>query len=62
MVVRLQHIPFDYDNKAVFGAKVIAYLATGFAIPFVAAYYQRCVLGLFASNSGLIDYRRTKSS
>lgn len=41
-VVRaVQHIPFDYDNKPVFGAKVAAYLLTGFAIPFVAAYYQR---------------------
>ena len=58
----MQHIPFDYDNKAVFGAKVIAYLATGFAIPFVAAYYQRCVLERFALSSDLIDRRRTKSS
>lgn len=36
----VQHIPFDYDKKAVFGVKVTAYLVTGFAIPFVAAYYQ----------------------
>ncbi|KAI0773811.1 hypothetical protein C8Q74DRAFT_1368361 [Fomes fomentarius] len=35
-----KHIPFDYDKKAVFGVKVTAYLVTGFAIPFVAAYYQ----------------------
>ena len=35
-----QHIPFDYDKKAVFGVKVAAYLITGFAVPFVAAYYQ----------------------
>ena len=41
VVPSLQHIPFDYDNKPVFGAKVAVYLLTGFAIPFVAAYYQR---------------------
>ena len=41
VVPSLQHIPFDYDKKAIFGTKLVVYLATGFAIPFVAAYYQR---------------------
>ena len=36
----MQHIPFDYNKKGIFGAKVAAYLVTGFALPFVAAYYQ----------------------
>ncbi|KAI0723438.1 hypothetical protein C8Q76DRAFT_794378 [Earliella scabrosa] len=35
-----KHIPFDYDKKGTFGVKVVAYLVSGFAIPFVAAYYQ----------------------
>ncbi|KAI0649981.1 hypothetical protein C8Q79DRAFT_941801 [Trametes meyenii] len=35
-----KHIPFDYDKKGVFGAKVASYLIFGFSIPFVAAYYQ----------------------
>ncbi|KAI0721912.1 hypothetical protein C8T65DRAFT_629638 [Cerioporus squamosus] len=35
-----KHIPFDYNKKGIFGAKVAAYLVTGFAIPFVAAAYQ----------------------
>ncbi|RPD61965.1 hypothetical protein L227DRAFT_573838 [Lentinus tigrinus ALCF2SS1-6] len=35
-----QHIPFDYEKKGLFGAKVAAYLISGFAVPFVAAYYQ----------------------
>lgn len=36
----LQHIPFDFSNKTTFAAKVSVYLATGFAIPFIASYYQ----------------------
>lgn len=36
----LQHIPFDYKNRAAFATKLTAYLATGFAIPFIAAFYQ----------------------
>ncbi|EMD41085.1 hypothetical protein CERSUDRAFT_91843 [Gelatoporia subvermispora B] len=35
-----EHMPFDYKNKRVFGLKVATYLATGFSIPFVAAWYQ----------------------
>ncbi|KAH9853813.1 hypothetical protein C2E23DRAFT_884463 [Lenzites betulinus] len=35
-----KHIPFDYEKKATFGAKVASYLLFGFSIPFVAAYYQ----------------------
>ncbi|KAI0637770.1 hypothetical protein C8Q77DRAFT_1153486 [Trametes polyzona] len=35
-----KHIPFNYDKKGVFGAKVATYLLTGFAVPFIAAYYQ----------------------
>ncbi|KAH9943036.1 uncharacterized protein BXZ73DRAFT_97099 [Epithele typhae] len=35
-----QAVPFNYSNKTAFGAKVFVYLATGFAVPFVAAYYQ----------------------
>ncbi|OCH93587.1 hypothetical protein OBBRIDRAFT_790112 [Obba rivulosa] len=33
-------VPFDYKNKRAFGAKVAAYLITGFSIPFLAAWYQ----------------------
>jgi len=36
----LQHIPFDYDKKAPLAIKTFLYLSTGFAIPFVASYYQ----------------------
>ncbi|KAG8960064.1 hypothetical protein FRC03_007109 [Tulasnella sp. 419] len=36
----LQNMPFDYRNKRAFGFKLAAYMATGFAIPFVAAAYQ----------------------
>ncbi|MCF1423289.1 cytochrome c oxidase VIIc family protein, partial [Mangrovimonas sp. AS18] len=35
-----KHIPFDYKNRAAFATKLTAYLATGFAIPFIAAFYQ----------------------
>ncbi|KAG5716535.1 hypothetical protein E4T56_gene16325 [Termitomyces sp. T112] len=36
------HLPFQFPgkNKAPFAAKVFVYLATGFAIPFVAAKWQ----------------------
>ena len=47
----MQHIPFDYDNKPVFGAKVAAYLITGFAVPFVAAYYQLSVSILYTMHA-----------
>ena len=36
----LQHIPFNYDKKAPLAIKTFLYLSTGFAIPFVASYYQ----------------------
>ena len=36
----IQHIPFDYDKKVPFAIKTFLYLSTGFAIPFVASYYQ----------------------
>ncbi|KAF8605161.1 hypothetical protein BDV93DRAFT_522028 [Ceratobasidium sp. AG-I] len=32
--------PFSYKNKAAFAVKVTAFLGTGFAIPFIATYYQ----------------------
>ncbi|CAE6461045.1 unnamed protein product [Rhizoctonia solani] len=32
--------PFSYQNKAAFAFKVTAFLGTGFAIPFIATYYQ----------------------
>ncbi|KAF9651115.1 hypothetical protein BDM02DRAFT_3091869 [Thelephora ganbajun] len=35
-----KHIPFDYDRKVPFAIKTFLYLSTGFAIPFVASYYQ----------------------
>ncbi|KAI9063365.1 hypothetical protein FKP32DRAFT_1676417 [Trametes sanguinea] len=35
-----KHIPFNYDKKPVFAAKVASYLIFGFSIPFIAAYYQ----------------------
>ncbi|CDO74081.1 hypothetical protein BN946_scf185043.g131 [Trametes cinnabarina] len=35
-----KHIPFNYDKKPVFAAKVAAYLGIGFFIPFIAAFYQ----------------------
>lgn len=44
-----QHIPFRYDGpKAIFGAKVAAFLLTGFSIPGIAAYYQMYVYDLWA--------------
>ena len=45
----MQHIPFDYEKKGTFGVKVVAYLVSGFAIPFVAAYYQLYVSSLVLS-------------
>ncbi|KAH9843806.1 uncharacterized protein C8Q71DRAFT_852330 [Rhodofomes roseus] len=33
-------VPFSFKSKGAFGAKVATYLLTGFAIPFVAAWYQ----------------------
>jgi hypothetical protein len=36
----IKHIPFDYDKKVPFAIKTFLYLSTGFAIPFVASYYQ----------------------
>ncbi|KAJ3544006.1 hypothetical protein NM688_g5793 [Phlebia brevispora] len=35
-----KHIPFEYSNKTTWATKLTVYLAGGFAIPFVAAYYQ----------------------
>ncbi|KAH7344588.1 hypothetical protein B0J17DRAFT_712249 [Rhizoctonia solani] len=32
--------PFSYQNKAAFAFKVTAFLGAGFAIPFVAVFYQ----------------------
>ncbi|KAG8732159.1 hypothetical protein FRC11_000357 [Ceratobasidium sp. 423] len=32
--------PFSYQNKAAFAFKTIAFLGTGFAIPFIATFYQ----------------------
>ncbi|KAG8990233.1 hypothetical protein FRB94_011342 [Tulasnella sp. JGI-2019a] len=34
------NMPFDYRNKRTFAVKMVAFLGTGFAIPFIAAYYQ----------------------
>ncbi|KZT58797.1 hypothetical protein CALCODRAFT_516553 [Calocera cornea HHB12733] len=34
------NMPFDYRNKTTFAIKLIAYLGTGFALPFIAAWYQ----------------------
>ncbi|KAG8878957.1 hypothetical protein FRB97_002053 [Tulasnella sp. 331] len=34
------NMPFDYRNKKMFAVKMVAFLGTGFAIPFIAAYYQ----------------------
>lgn len=67
----LQHIPFDYSKKGIFGAKVAAYLVTGFSVPFVAAYYQlyvfisRCHRGggltRFAGASPLARHRMRRA-
>ncbi|KAI0049623.1 hypothetical protein FA95DRAFT_1604262 [Auriscalpium vulgare] len=38
-----KHIPFattDGQSKAVFGGKVVAFLAAGFILPFAASAYQ----------------------
>ncbi|PIL36733.1 hypothetical protein GSI_00422 [Ganoderma sinense ZZ0214-1] len=35
-----KHLPFAYEKKGLFGAKVATYMLFGFAIPFVATYYQ----------------------
>jgi hypothetical protein len=37
----LQHLPFAWPtNKAVWAAKLVLYLGTGFSIPFVAVWFQ----------------------
>ncbi|KAI0052479.1 hypothetical protein FA95DRAFT_1675167 [Auriscalpium vulgare] len=33
-------MPFDYSNKRSFGIKFVGILTTGFAVPFIASYYQ----------------------
>ncbi|KAF9263180.1 hypothetical protein L218DRAFT_959484 [Marasmius fiardii PR-910] len=33
------HLPFDPTNKRAFAMKFIAYVGTGFALPFVATYW-----------------------
>ncbi|KAF7983863.1 hypothetical protein HWV62_18192 [Athelia sp. TMB] len=41
------HLPFAWPtNKAVWGAKLSVFLLTGFATPFIAAWYQLWVLTL----------------
>ncbi|KAF9581666.1 hypothetical protein BGW38_001230 [Lunasporangiospora selenospora] len=35
-----KNLPFSTKNKPVLGASVVAYLGTGFSLPFVAAYWQ----------------------
>ncbi|KAF8708330.1 Sjogren's syndrome/scleroderma autoantigen 1 (Autoantigen p27), partial [Rhizoctonia solani] len=43
--------PFSYQNKAAFAFKVTAFLGTGFAIPFIATYYQVRDLESFVMSS-----------
>lgn len=35
-----QHLPFDYTNKRSFAIKAVAYMGTGFSIPFIAIWWQ----------------------
>ncbi|KZO93294.1 hypothetical protein CALVIDRAFT_540274 [Calocera viscosa TUFC12733] len=34
------NMPFSYRNKTAFGVKLGLYLGTGFALPFIACWYQ----------------------
>jgi len=34
------NMPFSYRNKPAFAIKLVLFLGTGFALPFVAAWYQ----------------------
>ncbi|KAH9475533.1 hypothetical protein JR316_0012648 [Psilocybe cubensis] len=34
-----QEIPFSTENKKALAAKCVAYMGTGFMIPFIAVYY-----------------------
>ncbi|GJE94094.1 Cytochrome C oxidase subunit VIIc [Phanerochaete sordida] len=34
------HMPFGFGNKAAFRAKYLTFVGFGFALPFVAAYWQ----------------------
>ncbi|KAK9896055.1 hypothetical protein P389DRAFT_74011 [Cystobasidium minutum MCA 4210] len=36
-----QNMPFDYRNRRAFGVKLVAFLGTGFALPFVAVWFQQ---------------------
>ncbi|KAH9946710.1 hypothetical protein B0H21DRAFT_386333 [Amylocystis lapponica] len=38
--VHYDNMPFTYKNRAAFRAKYLAFVGTGFVIPFVAVYYQ----------------------
>lgn len=35
-----RQMPFDYRNRKTFAVKLVLFTSTGFAIPFIAAYYQ----------------------
>lgn len=36
-------MPFKYDKKVAYGSKLTVFFISGFALPFVAAYYQMYV-------------------
>jgi len=35
-----ENMPFKYDKKVAYGSKLTVFFISGFALPFVAAYYQ----------------------
>ncbi|OCH85864.1 hypothetical protein OBBRIDRAFT_797736, partial [Obba rivulosa] len=35
-----QHFPFSWKNKRTFAIKSLAFMGTGFAVPFVAVWWQ----------------------
>ena len=36
----LQHLPYTYDKKGAFGAKLTGFVTLGFGVPFLASEYQ----------------------
>ena len=43
-MLHLQNMPFKYNKKVSYGSKLTIFMVSGFALPFVAAYYQMYVL------------------
>ncbi|KLO10140.1 hypothetical protein SCHPADRAFT_943044 [Schizopora paradoxa] len=40
-----QNMPFKYNKKVSYGSKLAIFMVSGFALPFVAAYYQMAKKG-----------------